>query len=230
MANTVTLDKLCPEIFGISDRRYRQLAKEGIVPPVVDGRVDFVAATKHLLAYYQKLVEGQGAITLTEERARLTKFMAEKTRMEVEKLRGTLVDASEVERTWMAMGQVCRLRLLALPVKVSPLLDGLDKRERKQVLEDNISAALDELAVHVASKEFDVEAELRSSAPATEEKQVKKSMGKQGNKKKGGKDPARCVDCRKRISRNATRCPKCSNKLNVQKRWNKKSHGQDNQK
>jgi hypothetical protein len=62
MANTVKIDKVCPNVFGISVRRYQQLAKESILPQSDNGYIDFVLATKHLISYYQKLVEGQGSI------------------------------------------------------------------------------------------------------------------------------------------------------------------------
>lgn len=202
MANTVKLDKLCPGIFGISERRYRQLAQEGIVPPVEDGLVDFVAATKHLIAYYQKLVEGQGAITLTEERARLTKFQAEKAKMETERMQETLVEAAEVEKRWLALGQACRTRLLAIPGKASPRLVGCAVNEIKHVLEANIHEALNELADRLGAK-------------APEAPKTKAAVREAGEEKK---PEGKCTGCGQKISSRSTRCRRCAGKLNAARR------------
>lgn len=206
MANTVRIDKLCPAVFGISDRRYRQLAKEGIVPPVEDGRVDFITAVKHLLSYYQKLVEGQGAITLTEERARLTKYMADKAKLEMEKTMGALVEASEVDRAWAAMGQACRSRLLSLPVNLAHVLAGLRTQEIKQILEERIYEALNELAAGGQDVIVDV-------MPAAIAQAI-------------DKEPNKCQVCGKRIGSKAIRCKKCAGRENVKKRELKKQASQ----
>ena len=63
MANEVELEKVAKSVFGISSRRYRQLANDEIVPPVVKGMIDFVAASKAIIAYYRKLAESQGSLS-----------------------------------------------------------------------------------------------------------------------------------------------------------------------
>ena len=218
MANTVKLDKLCPGIFGISERRYRQLAQEGIVPPVEDGLVDFIAATKHLIAYYQKLVEGQGAITLTEERARLTKFQAEKAKMETERMQETLVEASEVEKRWLALGQACRARLLGIPGKSSPRLVGCTVNEMKQILEENIHEALNELADRLGANVPEAPA---AEAPAVEAAapetvvavEVAAPVMPAGSVENGS--TGKCVGCGQKISSRSVRCRRCAGKLNA---------------
>lgn len=178
MANTVKIDKVCPNVFGISVRRYQQLAKESILPPPDNGYIDFVLATKHLISYYQKLVEGQGSITLTEERARLARVQADLATLEYQKAQGKLVDADEVERIWIAMGQACRSRLLAIPSKLPPLLEGKSKPECQRILRDHIYEALDELSEKLADPDFPIEPETTANTNDTCKKKRKKGASR----------------------------------------------------
>jgi phage terminase Nu1 subunit (DNA packaging protein)/DNA-directed RNA polymerase subunit RPC12/RpoP len=222
MANTVQLEKVCPGIFGISDRRYRQLAKEGIVPPVEDSRIDFIAAVKHLIAYYQKLVEGQGAITLTEERARLTKYMAEKARMELERISESVVDVAEVEKRWLAMGQACRSRLLSIPVKTAPLVIGRGLNEVKDLLDRAVCEALDELAADLSGNRIEFE----DVKPKSAKQPASRAVKNKGMKVKARKNKVRrCVDCGKKVSKAAIRCRQCAGEINIKKRKEKDSGG-----
>ncbi len=178
MANTVKIDKVCPNVFGISVRRYQQLAKESILPQSDNGYIDFVLATKHLISYYQKLVEGQGSITLTEERARLARVQADLVTLEYKKAIGELVDADEVSRIWIARGQACLSRLLAIPAKLPPLLEGKSKVECQGILRDHIYEALDELSERLADPDFPMDPEPVSDKKADWKRKGKKKQGK----------------------------------------------------
>lgn len=170
------LDKVCPHIFGISVRRYQQLAKEGILPPSTNGYIDFVLATKHLIFYYQKLVEGQGSITLTEERARLARAQADLATLEYQKALGKLVDIDEVEQKWFAMGQVCRSRLLAIPAILPPLLEGKSKPEWQMILQKHIYQALNELSERLADHNFPKEPETATEKKTSLKKKRRKKV------------------------------------------------------
>ncbi len=217
MASTVRLDTVCPGVFGISDRRYRQLAKEGIVPPVSEGLIDFVAATKALLSYYQKLVEGQGSITLTEEKARLTKTQADMAIMELRKREGTLLERDEVLRAWTGMISSARSRMLAIPDKITPALDGLNRVERKARLTEEVYEALAELAAmssedikQAAVKPEHVEAKREEKGKGSPG-QAEAGPGKKGGGKRNGKKL--CPKCGKRkIDRRSKLCRKCAAK------------------
>lgn len=187
MANTVKLEKVCQQVFGISTRRYRQLAKAGIVPEPVDGYIDFVLATKKLIEYYQKLVKGQGSLTLTEERARLVQIQASLAELEYEKALGNLVEKEEVIKVWSGMILSARARLLSIPSKVAPLLDGKDKAERKEILEQYIYEALNELAemkFESLQKEIGKRKKKRKKSKRKSFKKQKEDKKKKGKKKK----------------------------------------------
>lgn len=146
MANTVKLDSVCPGIYGISVRRYQQLAKEGLVPPSEDGHIDFIASTKALVAYYQKLLQGKGSITLVEENARLTKIKADMAMLDYQKRLGNLLEKDEVVRAWSGQITAARSKLLAIPAKVTPALDGLNRAERKQRIEEMLHEAMADMS------------------------------------------------------------------------------------
>lgn len=80
--NLVVLETVSAKVFGFSSRHYRRLADEGKVPPVIAGKVDFVAACKQIIDYYRVLSEGAGDPTYTDEKRLKTK--AERKMKEIE--------------------------------------------------------------------------------------------------------------------------------------------------
>lgn len=124
MANEQNLETVCKQIFGITSRRYRYLANDGKVPAPVSGKIDFVLATKQLLEYYRKLAAGQGSLSLTDERCRLTKINADRKELQLDKERGELLHVDSVMMFTGAVMQNIRNKMLALPKKMSPIVYG----------------------------------------------------------------------------------------------------------
>lgn len=124
MANEQNLETVCKSIFGISSRQYRNLANDGKVPPVVSGKIDFPLATKQLLEYYRKLAAGQGSLSLTDERIRLTKINADRKDLQLNKERGDLLHVDTAMKLWGAVCQNIRGKMLAIPKKLAPLIFG----------------------------------------------------------------------------------------------------------
>lgn len=184
----VKLEEVCQQVFGISSRRYRQLAKAGLVPEPEGGYIDFILATKKLIEYYQKLIKGQGSLTLTEERARLVQIQASLAELEYEKALGNLLEKEEVIRVWTGMILSARARLLSIPSKVAPLLDGKNKAERKEILERYVYEALNELA----KMQFDeIEKKQKESEKKKEKVKSKKGNSEQKKKEKRNKTKKR---------------------------------------
>ena len=124
MANEQNLEAVCKSVFGITSRQYRYLANDGKVPPVVSGKIDFVLATKQLLEYYRKLAAGQGSLSLTDERTRLTKINADRKDLQLNKERGDLLHVDICMKLWGAVCQNMRGKMLAIPKKLAPLTFG----------------------------------------------------------------------------------------------------------
>lgn len=84
---------------------------------------------------------------LERQRTRLTRAQADLTELQIEKLRGTLIEASVVERVQGAMISAFRARMLSLPAKAAPFVIGFDdEAEAQQLLEELVYEALNELA------------------------------------------------------------------------------------
>jgi len=147
MANEVKLEVACKTILGITSRRYRQLAKEGIVPEPVKGEIDILRACKAIIEYYRKLAQGQGSLTLTDERARLTKLRADQQELKLKKERGELIQVDLAMSLWGSVCMNIRNKLLAMPTKLAPLVFACKKiSEVKEVIEKNIQEVLEEVA------------------------------------------------------------------------------------
>ena len=147
MADKVKLLQVCPEVFGITEQRYRQLAANGVVPPVRKGEIEFLEAVKALLQYYRKLAEGQGSFTLTEERARLTKITADWKELLLRKKREELVEVEVISKMATDIFIKLAARLHTFPAKVAPLVLGCKSvQEAHGVLERLMAETLSELS------------------------------------------------------------------------------------
>ena len=146
-SSLVNLEIACQQIFGISSRRYRQLAKEHGAPPVLDGKVDILKACKFLIDYYRKLAEGQGSLSLTEERARLTKVNADLKQLMLRKKQGELIEKQLAFDVFTFTLTRMAEKLKAIPAKASTLLISAQSMvEIKQTLEELIREVLNEIS------------------------------------------------------------------------------------
>ncbi len=147
MANEVELEKVAKAVFGITSRRYRQLANEGIVPPVIKGAIDFVAASKGIIAYYRKLAESQGSLSLTDERTALTAIKKEQEKLKLEEMRQNLVDRGQSIQWVRQLVNEARIAMLSFPRRMAEMLAPLnDAREIEYFLRSEIYKILLELS------------------------------------------------------------------------------------
>lgn len=146
MANEQNLETICKQIFGITSRQYRNLANDGKVPPVVSGKIDFPLATKQLLEYYRKLAAGQGSLSLTDERIRLTKINADRKDLQLQKEKGELLHVDTVMKLQGGVMQNIRSRILSLPAKLATLSFGSSTiAENESIIRKGIYEVLDEI-------------------------------------------------------------------------------------
>lgn len=148
------------EHLDLSDRRVRDLVRQGILPaPRGRGGLDLDACRFAYLGYLRALATGQsdGDNTpplgdLEQERTRLTKAQADHEELKVQTLRGTLIPAEVVERVQGAMVIAFRSRMLALPSKaVAMLQSAKEDSQAESILTDLVHEGLEELS------EFDPE-------------------------------------------------------------------------
>lgn len=71
----------------------------------------------------------------------------ERSRVELDKIRGALVDAHEAESAWINAGTRVRQRMMEIPLRIAPKLAGVDSEEKvADILSEEIRAALTTLS------------------------------------------------------------------------------------
>ena len=81
----------------------------------------------------------------TEQRARLAAAQAELAELKAAKLRGTLLDAGEVEAEWSSILRVLRAAMLAVPSRVGQRLPHMTSHDLSEI-DAEIRIALSDLA------------------------------------------------------------------------------------
>lgn len=82
-----------------------------------------------------------------KERARLTKFQADKAEIELQVLEGELLNADDVVKEWSNIFNQIKNSLLNVPTKASTLLQGVESmQETKTILEKLLREVLDKIA------------------------------------------------------------------------------------
>jgi phage terminase Nu1 subunit (DNA packaging protein) len=143
MTDAVTTAALA-DLFGITDRSIRDLAKRGIITRKGRG----FALTESVRGYCEhlrKLATGRGGETAiasaTADRARLARAQAELVETKQRKLAGTLVDAAEVESTWNGVLRTVGAGCLAIPSRCAQRLPHLTSHDVTEI-DAEVRAAL----------------------------------------------------------------------------------------
>ncbi|WP_158970940.1 DNA packaging protein [Chachezhania sediminis] len=112
---------LC-DLLGISPALLSDLKRRQIAIHIGHDAYDLGATVKAYVAHLRETASGRGGEqhvnTLTAERARLAKEQADAQALKNARLRGDLVEAAEVERTWSDTLRHVRSRMLAVPSRL----------------------------------------------------------------------------------------------------------------
>ncbi|MGP9789613.1 DNA packaging protein [Roseinatronobacter sp. NSM] len=137
---------LC-ELLGISPAALSKLKERGIAKHHGRDSYDLAETIRAYVSHLRETASGRGGEdhvnTLTAERARLAKEQADSQAIKNAKLRGELVDASEVERTWGDVLRQVRARIMAVPSRLRAdrpeidrtVIDDMDKALRTALME-----------------------------------------------------------------------------------------------
>ena len=132
------------DLTGASWRTVRKRLDAAGLSPTRDGAADMWESTTALRAV---LVEAKpDGLDPQQERARKDAAQALKTEMENLRRAGQLMEASEVTAAWADHISSARSRLLAIPSKLPPLMEGRPAAAMQALLRTEINAALHELA------------------------------------------------------------------------------------
>lgn len=137
----------CAALLGISTRMVRRMAETGALPRVRHGRYDLVACIRTLAAT-------DDLPDFMAEKARLTKFQADKAQLDLAARRGELADIAEVHRQWDELLSRLRARALGMPSKLAPAVCAAaqDFATVKSALDTGVREWLEEMSEYTASE------------------------------------------------------------------------------
>jgi phage terminase Nu1 subunit (DNA packaging protein) len=131
------------KLFGLTERRVQQLAKDGIIPRAERGKYDLIGAVQGYIKYLQERAVGRADGEYAEsadikiERKRLISAQADKTESENYKLRGELIPLELVEDCLNQVAVLYGSGIDALPGRLANELSGInDPAEIKSLLFD----------------------------------------------------------------------------------------------
>lgn len=135
-------------LFGVSTEAVSKWMQAGLEPHSRSGR-EVLFYLPDVIAWRTQGFEDKGTgkvLNLNTERARLAKEQADKTTLENQKLRGELVDVDRVAQEWERIATAVKSKLLSLPTKAAPILQGNDSiPDIQDTLDNLIREALEEL-------------------------------------------------------------------------------------
>lgn len=139
------------DLFGVKDRRIRQMADEGIVVRAAKGRYKLVDSLKNYLLSLKLAAEGvgvdmvDGEINFDEEKALHERVKRHISELKLQTMKGELHKAEDVETVMMDMLAAFKTRTMNIPSKVAPILENRDAAYIKDRLTSEVTEALNEL-------------------------------------------------------------------------------------
>lgn len=139
------------DMFGVTDRRIRQMAEEGILVRAAKGRYVLVDSVKNYLLTLKLAAEGVGVeiadgdINLDDEKALHERVKRHISELKLQIMKGEVHKAEDVENVMMDMLVAFKTRILNIPSKVAPLLEDRDAAFIKERLTKEVKEALNEL-------------------------------------------------------------------------------------
>ncbi len=137
------------KLLDLSERRVQQLSREGVIPKATRGQYDLIGSVRGYVRYLrdQAAKAQAGAPDYAAERARFIRARADIAEMEAEEKRGAVIAAEEVEAAWIAVLALLRTRLLALPDRLAPQVQGAATPAAvRDLMRGAVREALEELA------------------------------------------------------------------------------------
>ena len=135
----VTVAKYC----NLDNRRVQQLTKQGILPKVRRGKHDLLACMAAYIRYCQTQHEDKDEHA---ERMRLLSAQADKAEIEAQLMKRDVIPAHEIEDALSVAATNVKIRLLAIPSTVAPLVSPDAPAPTEKIIREKIYEALEELS------------------------------------------------------------------------------------
>ena len=138
-------------IFGVTDRRIRQMAEEGIIVRAAKGRYNLVDSLKNYILSLKLAVDSNdsdnpdGELNFEEEKALHERVKRHISEMKLQTMKGELHKADDVRHVMTDMLSSFKIRLMNSPAKVAPVLEDRDAGYIKERLTSEVTEALNEL-------------------------------------------------------------------------------------
>ncbi len=141
---TLYTSKVVADWLGLSERRVRQLRDEGIITEARPGLYDLKAT----ISKYITFLGGSSRENLNTERTKLTAEKRKAAEMENDLRRRVLLHTEEIEAAMKTVFLNIRSRMLTVPAKLSPVLEGKngDRDAIYSELDSAIREALEDLS------------------------------------------------------------------------------------
>lgn len=154
------------KLFGLTERRVQQLARDGIIPKPEKNQYELVGCVRSYINYLQQRAFGKGVGPQDThvERARLLKAQADMAEIELAERTGALVTVDRVEADWTDMVTACRAKMLSIPTKTAYQIAHLDNpQEIEKFLKRTIYEALAEMAAYETDQDENLQASITES-------------------------------------------------------------------
>jgi phage terminase Nu1 subunit (DNA packaging protein) len=152
----VATTKEISAMLGLSDRRIRQLADEGALVRISHGKFDLPASIQTYIKFLVEKEKPDSELNKSDEEALWTRARRQKTELELQIMRGELHRSGDVESVMNDMLGAFRARLLSLPSKIAPQMQGKTEIPAiKEILKDAVHEALNELSDYDPDAFFD---------------------------------------------------------------------------
>lgn len=138
-------------IFGVTDRRIRQMAEEGIIVRAAKGRYNLVDSLKNYILSLKLAVDSNdsdnpdGELNFEEEKALHERVKRHISEMKLQTMKGELHKADDVRHVMTDMLSSFKTRMMNIPPKVAPVLEDRDAGYIKERLTSEVTEALNEL-------------------------------------------------------------------------------------
>jgi len=173
------------KLLDLSDRRIKQLSREGVIPKTERGRYELVPAVRGYIKYLRERSLDVGVVSIDEARQRKAAAEAELSEIELAKARAAVVSVDDVAKQWQSILSGVRTRLLAVPTKVAPMVAvESDQTIVKGLIEDGVHTALGELSAGLSNS---TRSSREPDASAESEPDEDGSTAKVNNKRVGGR-------------------------------------------
>lgn len=112
-----------------------------------DGKYDLALFVQNWVAYNVALEKKDGHFDLEEIKAKHEAIKAEKTKIEVDKMRGQLIDVQDAKRLWGDVANTVTQNFLHLPSKIAPMVYMIENVEEiTGIIEEEIKKILNGIA------------------------------------------------------------------------------------